>query len=76
MLSAVQVILVAKACPTLSIGCFSRYLIVHFYFNAFDVVCSQPSAISGSITGSLETWPLFRKCLRLGVGGKQAANGM
>lgn len=33
-------------------------------------------AIFGNITGYLETWPLFSKGLSLGVGGKQAADGM
>lgn len=40
--AAVQVVLVAKACPTLDTECFSLYLIVHSYLNAVDIVCSAP----------------------------------
>lgn len=38
--SAVQILLVAKACSVLDIECFSCYLSVHFYLNAFYIVCS------------------------------------
>lgn len=38
----VQVVLVAKACPTVDIECFSLYLIVYLYLNAFAIVCSAP----------------------------------
>lgn len=72
--SAIQVVPAAKACPTLDVEGVSLYLIL---LTRLRHLCVQHLyAIFGTTTGYPEAWHHFRKCLSLGVGGRQAANGM
>lgn len=72
--SAIQVVPAAKACPTLKVEGVSLYLML---LKRLQHLCVQHLyAIFGTTTGYPEAWHHFRKCLSLGVGGRQAANGM
>ena len=72
--SAIQVVPAAKACPTLDVEGISLYLML---LKRLQHLCVQHLyAIFGTTTGYPEAWHHFRKCLSLGVGGRQAANGM
>ena len=72
--SAIQVVPAAKACPTLDVEGVSLYLML---LKRLQHLCVQHLyAIFGTTTGYPEAWHHFRKCLSLGVGGRQAANGM
>lgn len=75
-LSAVQVVRVAKACPTFDIQHFSLYLIVHHCWNALAIVCSAPLWVFGNYPWVPRDLASFQKVLSLEVGGEQTTNGM
>lgn len=71
---AIQVVPAAKACPTLDVEGVSLYLIL---LKCLRHLCAQHLyAIFGTTTRYPEAWHHFRKCLSLGVGGRQVADGM